>query len=83
MTTSLIRHQISDQGYAALDLDNPGARALAVAWQAKDGWRVGVSDGRTVASKLTKIRALNLMDATATDQLNRAGLFALLAEVRR
>jgi hypothetical protein len=83
MMTSLIRHQVSTQGYAALDLDNPGARALAVAWQADDGWRVGVADGRTVGSKLTKTKALHLMDQTATDQLNRAGVLALLAEVRR
>ena len=83
MMTSLIRRPVGDQGWVALDLDNPGARALAVAWQADDGWRVGLLDGRTVGSKLTKTKALRLMDQTATDQLNRAGVRVLLAEVRR
>jgi hypothetical protein len=84
MITSVIRRPLfADQAYAAIDVDNPGACALAVAWNTGDGWCVGVDGGKTVGSKLTKCRALNLMHQTASQQLDRAGVRALLAEVAR
>jgi len=84
MITSLIRRTVvADQAYAALDLDNPGAAALAVAWKADDGWRVGVDGGRTIAVQLSKCRALNLMHQSASAVLDRAAVRGLLAEVAR
>jgi hypothetical protein len=81
MISTLIRRTlVDDQAYAALDLDNPGTPALAVAWKAGDGWRVGVDGGRTVAAQLSKCRALNLMHKTASRQLDRAATRRLLAE---
>lgn len=82
MITSLIRRTlVADQAYAALDLDNPGAAALAVAWKAADGWRVGVTGGRTIATQLSKCRALNLMHHSASTALDRAAVRHLLAQV--
>lgn len=82
MITSLIRRPIvDDQAYAAIDIDSHGGTALAVAWKAADGWRVGIDGGRTVGTQLSKVRALNLMHQAASEQLDRAAVRAVLAEV--
>jgi len=80
--TSLIRRTVQPgRAYAAIDLDNPGAETLAVAWKAEDGWRVAVGAGRVVATGLpTQARALNAMDRAANDQLNRGAVRAALTE---
>ena len=84
MISSLIRHTVvADQAYAALDLDSPGAQALAVAWRTPAGWNVGVNGGRTVGERLTKTVALNLMHQTASRELDRAATRALLSGVTR
>jgi hypothetical protein len=81
---SLIRRTlVPGKAYAAIDIDNPGARALAVAWLADDGWRVGVDGGRTVATQLTKTRALNVMDQTAGHRACHPATRALLTEMSR
>jgi hypothetical protein len=84
MIPSFIRRTlVADQAYAAIDIDNPGCAALAVAWRDNDGWRVGVDGGRTVAEKLTKTCALNLMHQTASRVLDHAALRGLLSEAAR
>ena len=84
MISSLIRRTlVADQAYAAIDIDNPGCSALAVAWKGSDGWQVGVDGGRTVAEGLSKTVALNLMHETASRALDHASLRGLLAEVVR
>jgi hypothetical protein len=76
----LIRKEIvRDKAYAVRDIDSPGRVALAVAWEAIDGWRVGIPNGTTVATQLTQRRALNLMHRTANQLLDRAAVRALLA----
>lgn len=83
MITSLIRRTVvPGRAYAAVDIDQPGAAVVAVAWKADDGWRVGVDGGRTVAAQLTERRALNLMHETASRQISRAATLRLLEEVR-
>lgn len=82
MISSLIRRTlVADQAYAAIDIDNPGCAALAVAWKTDTGWQVGVDGGRTVAEGLTKTVALNLMHQTASHVLDHAALRGLLSEV--
>lgn len=79
MIPSLIRRTlVDDQAYAAIDIDNPGSDALAVAWKSGDGWCVGVDGGRTVAANLSRCRALNLMHKVAGHRLDRAATRALL-----
>lgn len=75
MIDSLIRRTIvPGRAYAVRDIDSQ--QALAVAWNATDGWRVGVGG-------LTKTKALHLMHRVASHQLDRAATRALLAEVAR
>lgn len=56
---------IRDRMYAAADVDNPGAGALAVAGWTADGWAVHTLGGRTVGDKLTQRKAVALMLRTA------------------
>lgn len=77
---SLIRRTIvPDQAYAAIDIDAYRNGAVAVAWKAIDGWRVGIPNGRTVGSNLSRRSALSLLDRTANQLLDRAAVRALLA----
>lgn len=81
MIDSLIRRTIvPDHAYAVRDIDSQ--QALAVAWKAGDGWRVGVEGGQVVAHRLTKTKALHLMHRVAGHQLDRAATRAL-GQVRR
>jgi hypothetical protein len=83
MIASMIRRTVvADQAYAAIDIDSPGDTAVAVAWKAPDGWRVGSGDGRTVAEKLTKTVALNVMHREASRVLDLAATRSLLAALR-
>lgn len=83
MIASLIRRTVAaDQAYAAVDIDRPGGIALAVAWKAPDGWRVGLGDGVTVAERLTKTVALNVMHREASRLMDRAATRSLLEGIR-
>ena len=78
---SMIRKElVKGCAYGVVDIDGESGRTLVVAWLAEDGWRVGVDQGRIVADRLTKTKALNLMTRAAVDQMNRSVARTLLAE---
>jgi hypothetical protein len=71
--TLILRTVVPGRALAAINADEPGSAALAVALLGANGWTVAAHGGRVVADKLDQRRAKALMLRTA---LTAAGSLA-------